>query len=92
MQYYTFRTIIEPDENNTFHGWAPSLQGCHTWGNTIEETKENLKDAIKLYLLSLKEDNTEIPKEKGFEYFETISDSDFITSPKKQIYARVANN
>ena len=91
MQYYTFRTIIEPDEKNTFHGWVPSLKGCHTWGNTIEETRINLKDAIKVYLLSLKEDNKEIPQEKGLEYFETIGEADFLTNIKKPAYAQTAN-
>lgn len=60
MQYHTFRTIIEPDEDNTFHGWVPLLKGCHTWGETIEKTRENLKEAIKAYLLSLKKDNEQI--------------------------------
>lgn len=92
MQFHTFRTIIEPDENNTFHGWAPSLKGCHTWGNTIEETKANLKDAITLYLLSLKEDNIEIPQEQGLEYFETIGEADFKASASVPTYAKIANS
>ena len=47
MKNYTFRVIIEPDENNAFHGFVPSLPGCHTWGYSIEETRKNLKEAIK---------------------------------------------
>ncbi len=73
MQYYTFRTIIEPDENNTYHGWVPVLKGCHTFGNSIEETKKNLKEAIELYVESLEADGEPIPQENGFEYFETIT-------------------
>ncbi len=56
MNSTTFRTIIEHDEGGTFHGYAPALQGCHTWGETIEETRKNLREAIELYIQSLVDD------------------------------------
>lgn len=56
MRIYTFRVIIEPDENNTFHGYVPSLSGCHTWGKTLKETKNNLKEAIKCHIQGLLKD------------------------------------
>ena len=65
MKTHTFRIIIEPDENNTFHGFVPCLQGCHTWGKTIDETRKNLKDAISVFISSLIEDNQPIPQENG---------------------------
>ncbi|MFH1895918.1 MAG: type II toxin-antitoxin system HicB family antitoxin [bacterium] len=43
---YTFRAIIEPDEPSGFHGYVPSLEGCHTCGDTLEETRANLREAI----------------------------------------------
>ncbi|MFH1456989.1 MAG: type II toxin-antitoxin system HicB family antitoxin [Patescibacteria group bacterium] len=87
MNHYTFRTIIEPDENNTYHGWVPILRGCHTCGDSIEETKKNLKEAIEVYILSLQEDGEPIPQENGMESFETISMPD-VMQPKKQfLYA-----
>ncbi|NCP17419.1 type II toxin-antitoxin system HicB family antitoxin [Candidatus Kuenenbacteria bacterium CG_4_8_14_3_um_filter_39_15] len=73
MKYYTFRTIIEPDENNTYHGWVPALKGCHTFGDSIEETKKNLKEAIEVYVESLETDGEPIPQEQGLESFETIA-------------------
>ncbi|KKU13694.1 MAG: hypothetical protein UX17_C0011G0010 [Parcubacteria group bacterium GW2011_GWC2_45_7] len=73
MKSYTFRMIIEPDENGTFHGYAPVLSGCHTWGKTLEETRKNLKDAIKTYLASLIEDGESIPEEQGYEILETVT-------------------
>lgn len=76
MQTYTFRVIIEPDENHTFHGYAPSLPGCHTYGETIEKTKKNLKDAIQCYVASLIDDKKPVPQEKGFESFTTISEKE----------------
>lgn len=73
---YTFRTIIEPDEKGTYHGYVPALLGCHTWGETLEETRKNLKDAIAVYVASLLADGEQIPVERGFESFETIGDMD----------------
>lgn len=81
MKTYTFRTIIEPDEKGAFHGFSPSLPGCHTWGKSIEETKKKLNEAIELYISSLVEDGEKIPQEKGFEFFTTISTK--INSNKK---------
>ncbi|MDO8505395.1 MAG: type II toxin-antitoxin system HicB family antitoxin [bacterium] len=73
MRTFTFRTIIEPDEGGTFHGYAPTLSGCHTWGKTLEETRANLRDAMKAYLASLVEDGEPIPEDVGYETLETVS-------------------
>lgn len=70
---YTFRTIIEPDEKGTFHGYVPVLSGCHTFGSTIEETRKNLKDAISVCVSSLIADGESVPQDNGFESFETIT-------------------
>lgn len=76
MKNYTFRIIIEPDENGTFHGYVPTLSGCHTFGDSIEETRKNLDEAISVYLSSLIADGEKIPQEQGFESFATITESE----------------
>lgn len=76
MKIYTYRIIIEPDEKNTFHGYVPSLPGCHTWGESIEETRENLRDAIEVYLRSLLVDGEKIPEDRGIEMMESITVSE----------------
>jgi len=86
MKHYTFRTIIEPDENNTYHGWVPALTGCHTWGSSIEEVRKNLKEAIEAYIVSLKADNEPIPQDLGFEYFETVFEKE-LTKTTQSNYA-----
>lgn len=78
MQQYTFRVIVEPDENNTFHGWVPALPGCHTWGDTLPETRDNLRDAIRAYLANLVDDGQPIPVDSGFEYIETLTDLEIL--------------
>jgi predicted RNase H-like HicB family nuclease len=43
---------------------VPSLPGCVTYGDTIEEAITMAKEAIELYIESLKAHNEEIPTEK----------------------------
>lgn len=66
-----FRIIIEKDETG-YHGYAPALKGCHTWGKTIPETKKHLQEAIELYLEVLLEDGEPIPVDLGVESYTTI--------------------
>ena len=52
---------------------VPSLPGCVTYGDTIEEAIEMAKEAIQLYLESLKEHDEEIPtEERTLEYTLTV--------------------
>jgi predicted RNase H-like HicB family nuclease len=63
MQYYNYTIVIEPDED-AFHAYAPALRGCHSCGDTYQEAKDNIKEAIELYLESLLDHNEEIPIEQ----------------------------
>ena len=69
---YTFRTIIEKDGKH-FHGYVPALVGCHTFGKTIEEAQKNLREAIEVYLMSLKKEKKGIPEDASFESFQTVT-------------------
>jgi predicted RNase H-like HicB family nuclease len=53
--------MIEPCEEGGFHAWVPALPGCHTEGDTEEETLGNLRQAIELYLESDEEVAPEPP-------------------------------
>ncbi|OGZ31793.1 MAG: hypothetical protein A3H02_01930 [Candidatus Niyogibacteria bacterium RIFCSPLOWO2_12_FULL_41_13] len=70
IMVYNFRVIIEPDKPSGYHGFVPLLKGVHTQGETIEETKQNLKEAIICHLQGLQKDKQPIPTEE--EVFETI--------------------
>lgn len=63
MKMYTFRTIIEPDEEG-YHGFVPLLRGVHTVGKTIEETKKNLHEAIQCHIEGLVKDGILPPQEQ----------------------------
>ena len=57
----TFRTIIKKD-GKYYHGFVPTLSGCHTQGKTIEETRKNLREAILGWLESRIAHNMPIPQ------------------------------
>ena len=48
--------------DNQFWLEFPDLDGCQTWGDTIEEVLTNAEEALEGYLLSLMENNTPIKK------------------------------
>lgn len=56
-----YRILIEQDEDGIFVAECPSLPGCISQGKTRKEVLENIKDAIKGYIESLKRHNEPIP-------------------------------
>lgn len=50
-----YRVIVEQDEDGVFIASVPSLQGCHTEGETFEEVLKNIEDVIKLHIKARKE-------------------------------------
>ena len=59
MKIYHFAAVIEKDEDGYF-AYCPELQGCYTSGDTFEEARANLADAIKLHLEDRLADGEEI--------------------------------
>mgnify|MGYP000008675273 CR=1 FL=1 len=57
-----FRVIIERDEDGMYVVQCPALPGCVSQGRTREEALENIKDAIKGYLESLRKHGEPLPE------------------------------
>lgn len=49
MKQFTFRTIMQKDGEG-FHGFVPTLPGCHTSGDSIEEVRKNIKEAVTRWI------------------------------------------
>jgi predicted RNase H-like HicB family nuclease len=47
---------------SNYSAYAPDLPGCISAGRPIEETEINIREAIELYIDTLKEDNQPIPR------------------------------
>jgi predicted RNase H-like HicB family nuclease len=47
---------------NDYSAYVPDLPGCISTGKTIEEIEINIKEAIELYIDTLKEDGQLVPE------------------------------
>jgi antitoxin HicB len=60
-----YTAIFEPAQEGGYVVSVPALPGCVTEGDTFEEAMEMVKDAISLYIESLKDHHEPIPEENG---------------------------
>ena len=51
---FTFTAVFEKTEG-WYVGFVEELPGANTQGKTLEETRENLRDAVELILISNRE-------------------------------------
>ncbi|SNQ60920.1 type II toxin-antitoxin system HicB family antitoxin [Candidatus Methanoperedens nitratireducens] len=65
MKVLSYRILLRKEPEGGYTVIVPSLPGCVTYGDTIEEAIEMAKEAIELYIESLKEHGEEIPTEEG---------------------------
>ena len=49
---YKVNIVIEKDAHG-YYAYCPELEGCQSEGDSFEETLTNIKEAIKLYLSDL---------------------------------------
>lgn len=69
MPLRSYRILLRKEPEGGYTVTVPSLPGCVTYGETVEEAIEMAKEAIELYLESLAAHGEEIPTEEHtFEY------------------------
>jgi predicted RNase H-like HicB family nuclease len=56
-----YRVHLEQDEDGMFVAACPSLPGCISQGSTRSEAQANIREAIELYLKSLRKHREPIP-------------------------------
>ena len=73
MEALSYRILLRKEPEGGYTVIVPSLPGCVTYGDTIEQAIEMAKEAIELYIESLKEHGEEIPtEEETLEYTLTV--------------------
>jgi len=73
MRILSYRILLRKEPEGGYTVIVPSLPGCVTYGDTIEHAKEMAKEAINLYLESLRAHGEEIPtEEETLEYTMTV--------------------
>ena len=50
------KVVLEPSDEGGYTVHVPSLPGCISEGETVEEALENIQEAIKLYLEPLEDE------------------------------------
>ncbi len=51
-----FKVVLEESEDGGYTVYAPSLPGCISEGDSIEESMRNIEEAIQLYLEPVDDD------------------------------------
>lgn len=73
MKLLNYRILLRKEPEGGYTVIVPSLPGCITYGDTIDEAIKMAKEAIELYIESLKIHGEEIPTEEDtLEYTLTI--------------------
>ncbi len=66
---YNLRIMLRKEPEGGYTAFVPSLPGCVTYGDTIDEAIKMVKEAVELYIESLIAHNEPVPSdEEIFEY------------------------
>ncbi len=65
MNVLSHRILLRKEPEGGYTVIVPSLPGCVTYGDTIEESIEMAKEAIELYIESLKAHGAAQPADSG---------------------------
>ena len=65
MPHYQYTAVFEPAEEGGYTVTVPVLPGLVTEGDTLEEARAMVEDAIRGYLEALTKSGEEIPVEHG---------------------------
>lgn len=60
---FSYTVIYQAVKEGGYIAFVPSLQGCRTQGDTLEQAEKNIREAIMLYLESLVAHREAIPQE-----------------------------
>ena len=57
------QVIVEAEEEGGYHVYCPSLPGCHSQGETIDEALANIREAIDLFIEDMLENGEAVPED-----------------------------
>ncbi len=65
MSHIEYLVIIEAADDGSFSAFVPDLPGCVSCGETEDEAKQLIHEAIRLHLESLRSHQEPIPQPKA---------------------------
>lgn len=57
----TYRVVLRKEPEGVYTASVPSLPGCITWGETVEQALDMMKEAIQGYIAVMQEEGEVIP-------------------------------
>jgi predicted RNase H-like HicB family nuclease len=60
-----YAIIIEKGERN-YSAYVPDLPGCVATGETVEETEQQIHEAVEFHLRGMREDGLPIPEPTSY--------------------------
>ena len=60
-----YAIVIEKADGN-YSAYVPDLPGCAATGKTIEETEQQIREAVELHLKGMREDGLPIPEPNSY--------------------------
>lgn len=61
LSHYTI--VLRPDTNGTFIAHVPALSGCHAWGQTPQEAREELNNVFDMIRDEYLEEGRSLPQD-----------------------------
>lgn len=60
LETMNLKVVLEPSDEGGYTVYVPSLPGCISEGESIDEALTNIQEAIELYLEPLEEDISKV--------------------------------
>ena len=74
MVFFTLRVVIEKEPGDDgYAAYSPSLPGCFSRGQTVEETKKAIRTALSTRLQELVSRGEPLPKNRKFIHVEDVT-------------------
>jgi len=67
-----YSAVLHKAEEGGYWAEVPALPGCYSQGESVEEALAHVKEAIELYVETLREDGQPIPKDQDVVFKVTV--------------------
>ena len=61
LQDYTI--VLRPDDNGTFVAYIPAIGGCHAWGRTPDEARDELLNVFEMIQAEYEQEGRSLPED-----------------------------
>ena len=65
--------IVIEKANGNYSAYSPDLPGCIATGRTVDETKQNMTEAVSFHIDGLKSEGLPIPEGEASSEYVTVS-------------------